>query len=238
LGKLSDKCGLKVSELQTALKADKKAAVADLSLQKKIHKKELKVEADLALSKVKAKVNILKDVESSKKLLQKKFDAQSKTLQLLQKASAESKRCSSELSADILCGERPAYVMQEKRGYEQMVWIKDDNPQHPVLDVTDMSRTYYVQARWSKPPNFCTCPCELKCHQSSKDFKSFSDEARSSDDDNFSELYYNKNIKLMRLRHFPTGKLLNRGERSRCCAARTKLAHGRLKWSHLSVHKQ
>jgi hypothetical protein len=37
LGELSDKCGLKVSELQIMLKADKKAAVTDLSLQKKIY---------------------------------------------------------------------------------------------------------------------------------------------------------------------------------------------------------
>jgi hypothetical protein len=58
LGKLSDKCGLKVSELQIALKANKKAAVMDLSLQKKIHKKELKVETDLALSQAKAQINI------------------------------------------------------------------------------------------------------------------------------------------------------------------------------------
>jgi hypothetical protein len=36
----------------------------------------------------------------TKKTLQKKFDGQSKTLALLQKAFAESKRCSSELSAD------------------------------------------------------------------------------------------------------------------------------------------
>jgi chromosome segregation ATPase len=96
VGKLSDKCGLKVSELHIALKADKKAAVTDLSLQKKIYKKELKVKTDLALSKVKAQINI------SKKTLQKKFDAQSKTLALLQKAFAESKRRSSELSADIM----------------------------------------------------------------------------------------------------------------------------------------
>jgi hypothetical protein len=103
LGKLSDKYGLKVSELQTALKADKKATVADLSLQKQIHKKELKkIKTNLALSKVKAQVYISKDVESSKKLLQKKFDPQSKTLQLLQKSFAESKRHSSEHSADIV----------------------------------------------------------------------------------------------------------------------------------------
>jgi hypothetical protein len=99
LGELSDQRGLKVSELQTVLKADKKAAVADLSLQKKINKKELKTETDLALAKVKAQASISKDVESSKRLLQKKFDGQLKTLQLLQKAFAESKRRSSELSA-------------------------------------------------------------------------------------------------------------------------------------------
>ena len=39
LGELSEKRGLKVSELQIQIKADKKATVADLSLQKKIHKK-------------------------------------------------------------------------------------------------------------------------------------------------------------------------------------------------------
>jgi hypothetical protein len=106
LGKLSDTCGLKVSELQTALKADKKAAVADLSLQKKIDKKELKVESDLAVAKVKAQLSISKDVESTKKTLQKKFNGQSKTLALLQKAFAESKRRSSELSADLVAGLR------------------------------------------------------------------------------------------------------------------------------------
>jgi hypothetical protein len=84
------------------LKANKKATVADLSLQKKIYKKELKVKTDLALSEVKAQINISKDLESSKKILQKKFNAQAKTLQLLQKAFADSKRQSSELSADIM----------------------------------------------------------------------------------------------------------------------------------------
>jgi hypothetical protein len=93
-----------------------------------------------------------------------------------------------------------------------MVWIKDDNPQHPILDMIGTSRTYYAHARWSKPPNFCTCPCEPKCHQSSKDFKSFLDEAWSSDDDGFSESYYNKNSKLMCVRHERTGKLLSKGE--------------------------
>jgi hypothetical protein len=39
LGELSDKRGLKVSELQTALKADKKAAVTDLSVQNKSTRK-------------------------------------------------------------------------------------------------------------------------------------------------------------------------------------------------------
>jgi chromosome segregation ATPase len=102
LGELSDKSGLKVSKLQIALNANKKAAFADLSLQKKIHKKELMVKTNLALSQVKAQINILKDVESSKKTLQKKFDARSKTLYLLQKAFAESKRHSLDLSADIV----------------------------------------------------------------------------------------------------------------------------------------
>jgi hypothetical protein len=106
------------------------------------------------------------------------------------------KICKYESIKDI-CGERPACVMQKKRHYEQTVWIKDDNPQHPVLDMIGSSRTYNPKARWAKPPNFCTCPCELKCYQSSKDFKSFSDEAWSSDDDDYSESYYNKNSKSM-----------------------------------------
>jgi hypothetical protein len=102
LGELSDKSGVKVAELQISPKADKKAAVADLSLHRKIHRKELKVENNPALLKIKAQVNIIKDVESSKKALQKKFDLQAKTLQLLPKAFAESKRCSLELSAGII----------------------------------------------------------------------------------------------------------------------------------------
>jgi exonuclease VII large subunit len=48
----------------------------------------------------------LKDVESTKKTLQKKFNGQSKTLALLQKAFAESKRRSLELSADLVAGSR------------------------------------------------------------------------------------------------------------------------------------
>jgi hypothetical protein len=91
-----------VAELQIELKAAKKASVTDLSVQKKIHRKELKVKNDLALLKIKAQVSIVKDVESSKKALQKKFDLQAKTLQSLQKGFAESKRRSSELSADIM----------------------------------------------------------------------------------------------------------------------------------------
>jgi hypothetical protein len=79
-GEVSDKCGLKVSELQITLKANKKDAAADLSLQKKIHKKELKVENDLSLSKIKAQINIAKDVKSTNKALQKKLNFQAKTL--------------------------------------------------------------------------------------------------------------------------------------------------------------
>jgi chromosome segregation ATPase len=106
LGELSDKRGLKVSELQLELKANRKSAVADLSLLKKKHKKELKVESDLAVAKVKAQLSLSKDVESTKKTLQKKFDGQSKTLALLQKAFQESKRRSSELSADLVASSR------------------------------------------------------------------------------------------------------------------------------------
>jgi hypothetical protein len=113
LGKLSDKHGLKVSELQIAFKANKKAAVTDLSLQKKIYKKELKFKNDLALSKVRAQINISKDVKSSKKILQKKFEAQAKTLQLLQKAFAESKRQSFKLSADIMSVSKAKALFKE-----------------------------------------------------------------------------------------------------------------------------
>jgi chromosome segregation ATPase len=102
LGELLDKRGLKVAELQMELKAAKKASVADLSLQKKIHKKESKVENALAFSKIKAQVSIVKDVEASKKALLKKFTLQEKTLQSLQKGLTESKRRGSELSADIM----------------------------------------------------------------------------------------------------------------------------------------
>jgi chromosome segregation ATPase len=113
LGVLSDKRGLKVSELQLELKANRKSAVADLNVLKKTHKKELKVESDLAgdkvkaaVAKVKAQLSLSKDVESAKKTLQKKFDGQSKTLELLQKAFQESKRRSSELSADLVASSR------------------------------------------------------------------------------------------------------------------------------------
>jgi hypothetical protein len=116
-------------------------------------------------------------------------------------------------SIEEIYGERPAYVVQKKRRYEQTVWIKDDDhPQHSALDVIGTSRTYYSNARWSKPPNFCNCPCEPKCHQSTQDFQSFSDEAWSSDDDDFSETYYNKNSELMCVRHERTGKVLMEGE--------------------------
>jgi hypothetical protein len=47
LGELSDKCGLEVSELQTTLKANKKAAVADLGLQKRFTRKSSRSRAIL-----------------------------------------------------------------------------------------------------------------------------------------------------------------------------------------------
>jgi predicted ribosome quality control (RQC) complex YloA/Tae2 family protein len=62
---------------------------------------------------VKAQINISKDDESSKKTLQKKFDAQSKTLALLQKAFTESKRCSLELSADIMSASKAKDLFNE-----------------------------------------------------------------------------------------------------------------------------
>jgi hypothetical protein len=72
LGKLSNKLGLKVSELQLELKADrktaladlfpeKKAALANLNLEKKIYKKELKINVEGISSRVKAQIAIMKD---------------------------------------------------------------------------------------------------------------------------------------------------------------------------------
>jgi hypothetical protein len=111
-------------------------------------------------------------------------------------------------SIATIFGERPAYVMQKKRRYEQTVWMRDS----VVLDVIGTSRTYYPKARWARGPNFCTCPCEPKCYQSYRDFKTFSDEAWSSDDDDFSESYYNNKSELMCVRHERTGKILKKGE--------------------------
>jgi chromosome segregation ATPase len=145
LGELSDKRGLKVSELQIQIKADKKAAVADLSLQKKIHKKELKVENDLAGSKVKAQINITKDVESTKRSLQKKLDAQDRTLALLQKAFAESKRRSSELSGDIMAVSKAKDSLKEQvrvltRTIKQLTSKVDDQQVHKNAHELEMQR--------------------------------------------------------------------------------------------------
>jgi hypothetical protein len=74
LGELSDKHGLKVSELQLELKTDWKTAVADLlseekaalvnlNLEKKIHKKELKVKVEGVSPRVKAQIAITKEDE-------------------------------------------------------------------------------------------------------------------------------------------------------------------------------
>jgi hypothetical protein len=49
-------------------------------------------------------------------------------------------------------------------------------------------------------------------HQSHFDFKTFSDETWSSDDDDFSESYYNKKSELMCVRHERSGKILDTGE--------------------------
>ena len=97
LGELSDKRGLKVSELQLELKADRKTALADLqvekkatvavlNLEKKIHKKELKIEVEGVLAKVKAQLAINKDGESTRKLLSKKLDASTRAYVVLQGA--------------------------------------------------------------------------------------------------------------------------------------------------------
>jgi hypothetical protein len=115
-------------------------------------------------------------------------------------------------SIEAIFGERPAYVMQKKRRYEQTVWINDSNGINPNLDVIGTTRLYYQRARWAKHPSFCTCPCEPKCHESHLDFKTFSDEVWSSDDDDFSESYYNKKSELMCVRHERSGKILDAGE--------------------------
>jgi hypothetical protein len=60
------------------------------------------VKTNVGLAKVKSQVNLTRDVKCQKKILQKKHDSQAKTLQLLQKAFAESKRQSSELASDIM----------------------------------------------------------------------------------------------------------------------------------------
>jgi hypothetical protein len=87
LGKLSNERGLKVSELQLKLKADQKTAAADLlveekaalanlNLEKKVHKKELKVKVEgVSSRRVKAQITITKEVKSASKILQKKLDA-------------------------------------------------------------------------------------------------------------------------------------------------------------------
>jgi hypothetical protein len=98
--------------------------------------------------------------------------------------------------------------MQKKRRYEQTVWMRDS----VVLDVIGTSRTYYPKARWARGPNFCTCPCQPKCYESYRDFKTFWDEAWSLDDDDFSETYYNNKSELMCVRHERTGKILKKGE--------------------------
>jgi hypothetical protein len=111
LGKLSDKRGLKVSELQLVLKADKKAALADLladkkaslanlNPEKKIPKKELKVEVKGVLAKVKAQIVITKEV--AQEAPSKKLDASTRALSLLQGAFETAKRKSSELSCNIM----------------------------------------------------------------------------------------------------------------------------------------
>jgi hypothetical protein len=93
--------------------------------------------------------------------------------------------------------------LHKKCWYEQTVWIKDDDPKdrvlakHRVLDVISTSRAYYPKARWAKTSSFCTCPCEPKCHQSYQEFKSFSNNAWSLDNEDFCKTYYNKNIKSM-----------------------------------------
>jgi hypothetical protein len=71
---------------------------------------------------------------------------------------------------------------------------------------------YYNRAWWIKHPSYCSCPCEPKCHQSHSDFKTFSDETWSSDDDDFLESYFNKKSELMCVRHERSGKILETGE--------------------------
>jgi hypothetical protein len=105
---------LKVAELQIALKADKKAVMASANLQKKIHKKELKVETYVGLAKVKSQVNLTRDVECQKKILQKKHDSQVKTIQFPQKAFSDSKRQSSELVSNIMAMSKSKDVFKDE----------------------------------------------------------------------------------------------------------------------------
>jgi hypothetical protein len=124
LGELSNKHGLKVSELQLTLKvnkktvladllANKKAALTNLNLEKKIHKKELKVEVKGILAQVKAQIVITKEVESARKLLQKKLDASTRALSMFQGAFETAKRKISELSCDIMLVAKSKYSLKE-----------------------------------------------------------------------------------------------------------------------------
>jgi hypothetical protein len=60
--------------------------------EKKIHKEELKVEVDGVLAQVKAQIIITKEVKLARKLLQKKMDASTKALSMLQGAFETAKR--------------------------------------------------------------------------------------------------------------------------------------------------
>jgi hypothetical protein len=115
-------------------------------------------------------------------------------------------------SIEEIFGEWPAYIMQKKRRYEQTIWIKEKEASAHKLEVIGTTRLYYNRARWSKHPSYCSCPCEPKCHQSHLDFKTFSDETWSSDNDDFSESYYKKKSELMYVRHERSGKILDTGE--------------------------
>jgi hypothetical protein len=55
----------------------------NLNLEKKIHKKELKVEVEGVSSRVKAQIAVTKESELARKLLQKKLDASTRALSVL-----------------------------------------------------------------------------------------------------------------------------------------------------------
>jgi prefoldin subunit 5 len=75
--------------------------------------KEFKVEVKGVLAQVKAQIVITKEVELARKLVQKKLDASTKALSVLQGALETLKRKSSELSCDIMSVAKSKYSLKE-----------------------------------------------------------------------------------------------------------------------------